>query len=136
MVAPMATFSHRIDADHRTLSDLRGTLLDWLGLHCDEVPTAATTVGDIDLVVTELAANVIDHTPSPWVQVVVTAAPAALTVEVSHGGDAAGLPDPESWGTIEDGDRGRGLRIVRALCDNIGIVRSHDVTAIRCRVIS
>jgi len=132
----MPTFSHRFDANHRTLSGLRGTLLEWLGKHRAAFPPAATTIADIDLVVTELAANVIDHTPSQWVQVVVTTTPSTLTVEVSHDGNAAGLPDAASWDTIASGERGRGLRIVRALCDEIGIIRSHDGTAIRCQVLS
>ncbi len=115
---------------------MRGELRAWLDCASGTTPLSPTDVGDIDLVVTELAANVIDHTDSPWVEVTVTAAASGLTVEVLHDGDAVGLPAIDSWDRIAGGERGRGLRIVRALCQEIEVVHGENGAAIRCRMLS
>ena len=135
MVVHMATFSQRFDADHRTLSTVRGALRDWLESHAGDL-TSDAGIGDIELVVTELAANVIDHSGSRWVDLAVTTEPSGLAIAVAQDGDASGLPDTASWDTEALGDRGHGLRIVRALCNEITIDRNGETTAVRCRLLS
>ena len=88
----MATFSHRFDADHRSLSDIRSEYRAWL--ESDERGRVAPESAiDADVVATELAANVIDHTDSPWVWLEITVTDTSLTVEVSHIGPATAVPE-------------------------------------------
>lgn len=132
----MATFSRRFDADHHTLSTVRGALRSWLDVQADDAVTSDAAIGDIDLVVTELAANVIDHSGSSWVDIAVTISTSGLEVGVTQSGDATGLPDTTAWGTATAGDRGHGLRIVEALCSEVTIERDGATTSVRCRILS
>lgn len=132
----MATFTQRFDADHRTLSTVRAALRDWIAVHAGGLPVSGTRSNDIELVVTELAANVIDHSDSPWVDIAVTTAGTGLNVAVAQVGEAPGLPDTTSWSAQTQGDRGHGLRIVGALCDEITIERDGETSVVRCRLLS
>ena len=132
----MSKFLRRFDADHRTLSDTRASYRAWFESDEAGVPASATTAIDTDVVVTELAANVIDHTASPWIWLEITSSPRAVTVTVSHIGPASTVPDVALWGVLEEGDRGRGLRMVRALCDQIEVDEHDEKTSIRCRLVT
>ena len=130
----MSRFTTRCDADHRSLSDLRGRLTSWL-LTDDTGPLLpGPLVADIDVVVTELGANVIDHTGSPWLQVSVDVGLDVVVLEASHIGSVHAIPPAESWGLLQVGDRGRGLRIVRALTRHIEIVGDDHRASVRCEM--
>lgn len=131
----MSTFSQRFEADHRTLSTTRSDYRAWFD--GDRV-TSGSTIDpiELDVVATELAANVIDHTDSPWVWLEITAAPTEVTVTVSHLGPSSAIPDVARWGALDEGERGRGLRMVGALCDQIEVESEGDTTSIRCRILS
>lgn len=130
----MSTFSQRFDAEHRRLSDIRSAYRAWFESDESDVPATASSVVDADVVVTELAANVIDHTNSPWVWLEITATRSTVTATVAHVGPASTVPDVALWGVLEEGDRGRGLRLVRALCDHVEVVAHGEKTSIRCRL--
>ena len=132
----METFTQGLNADHCTLSTVRGALRSWLDMHAASALTSESAMGDVDLVVTELAANVVDHSGSPWVDVAVTTTASGMDIAVGQDGDAAGLPDAASWSTVPDGDRGHGLRIVEALCTEVAVERNGETTVVRCRFVS
>jgi anti-sigma regulatory factor (Ser/Thr protein kinase) len=132
----MSTFSQRFDADHRILSTTRSDYRAWFESAGRVTPGSTIDPIDVDVVATELAANVIDHTDSPWVWLEITAAPTEVTVTVSHLGPASAIPDVAQWGALDEGARGRGLRMVRALCDQIEVGSEGDTTSIRCRLLS
>jgi anti-sigma regulatory factor (Ser/Thr protein kinase) len=90
-------------------------------------------IGDIGLVLTELAANAIDHTESEYVGVVLQVDSSAVSIEVANDGDSRSIPDVVGWGSLAEGDRGRGLRLVRALCDDIELAGDEQMTVVRCR---
>ncbi len=130
----MASFTTQFDADHRQLSDARQQLRAWLhgGDRADALSDDRRL--DIDVVVTELAANAIDHTEADDVEVVVRVGTTWATIEVTNTGPCDLVPPVERWGDLTQGDRGRGLRIVRALADDIDIMGDGHATTIRCRV--
>lgn len=132
----MSKFSQQFDADHRSLSNIRAAYRAWFESDETEMPASATGAIDTDVVVTELAANVIDHTDSPWVWLEITASPSTVMVTVSHIGPASKVPDVALWGVLDEGDRGRGLRVVRALCDRIEVAAHDEKTSIRCRLVT
>lgn len=129
----MATLVRRFDADHEALSDARGEVNEWLRDHADTEVVDETTALALDVVMTELAANVIDHTASPWVRLVVKLRPRHLMVEVANEGDMRAVPEVEQWGVLEEGHRGRGLRLVRRLGDDVDIRGDDDTTVVRWR---
>lgn len=83
---------------------------------------------------TELAANVIDHTDSEWVQVAIDVGDGVVIVEVTQNSSVLSVPPVECWGLLEEGDRGRGLRIVRALSRHIEISGNDVRTSITCEI--
>ncbi len=130
----MVTYRNRFPATHRSLSDARADIGQWLGAVEQPVTVPEQAVFDLDVVITELAANVIDHTPSPWIEVSIGLRDDHAVIEVSNAGGPAGLPPLERWGTLAEDERGRGLRLVRLLCSTIEIDGTDDRTAIACAV--
>ncbi|NND74189.1 MAG: ATP-binding protein [Ilumatobacter sp.] len=91
-------------------------------------------VVDVELVTSELVTNALEHTPADErrdVEVSVDLSDHALDVSVAA--PAAELP------RLSDGDvpvtarRGRGLYIVSALCDNVGVSASGSLVRVSCR---
>ncbi len=87
---------------------------------------------DLELVVSELATNVIEHTQSPTLTVVVSRTSDDWLIEVSDVGDLGILDDV----VLPDSSQpaGRGLFVVGALVDDMTIVEVGDSYAIRCRI--
>lgn len=88
--------------------------------------------GDLELVVSELATNVIEHTRSPTLTVVLSRTTGDWLVEVSDVADLGildhvALPDATQ-------PAGRGLFVVRSVVDEMSIVEVGDSYAIRCRI--
>lgn len=128
----MTSFAEDFPATHLQLSDVRRRVGAWMrGQGHDE---ASILVGDVELVITELAANVIDHTMSPWIRVAVELPGDRVTIEVAHHGSVHGVPAVEDWGELVEGSRGRGLRIVRALCNTIVVTGDLTRAHIRCDI--
>ncbi len=129
-----ATYTMDIPADHRHLSDGRIESMSWLESNlgsrarCDEI------VADASVVLTELASNVIDHTDSESIALRIEVHQTVVVVEVGNQGDTGVIPDVSQWGVLEEGDRGRGLRIVRAICRDIDISQSGPTAWIRASI--
>ena len=105
-----ASFHASIPPSHLNLSSLRHEVRAWLDARTDiDRPPSV----DVDVVVTELVANAIDHTDAPVIDLTLVAEGPTLRVEVANelGREEAVLAS--EW--AEAGARGRGLRIVAAL---------------------
>jgi len=119
----VTNFSEEISATHLALSDARQHVGAWLrgnGQH------SQTLIGDVEMVLTELGANVIDHTSSPWIRVAIALPGERVTVEIANQGAVDAVPPVESWG----------LRIIRALCAEVAVFGDEKSTHIRCDITS
>ena len=107
-------------ADERTLSEARDRVGDLLA----RLPFSADEIFDMKLAAGEALGNAIDHTCEGGVLVTVAAYPDRVTVEVSDCGCGFELSedeDPEEAGP--NAERGRGIRLMRLLCDSVSITR-------------
>lgn len=126
----MVSFARSFTADHEVLSALRQSVSEWLA---DQVESDQALVADVAVVLTELAANVIDHTDAAEIDIDLRVGDADVTLEVANAGPVGAVPPIEQWGHLREGDRGRGLRLIAALCDEV-VVSGDDLhTRIRCR---
>lgn len=125
------SFAEEFSATHHALSDVRHRVGAWLRTHGHD---SSVLVADVEMVLSELGANVVDHTGSPWIRIALELPGDRVTVEVSNQGSARVVPDVKDWGDLAEGTRGRGLRIVRALCTTIVVTGDEQRTHIRCDV--
>lgn len=92
----------------------------------------AATADDLELVISELATNVIEHTTSTTISVTVERTPHDWLIDVADAGDqlvlsqVPELPPPSA-------PNGRGLFVARSLVDDLEIIESPTSRTIRCR---
>ena len=109
---------------------LRHAVTEFLGRR--RVPS--TVVEDLELVVSELATNAIVHRSSDHAVAVRVVLSESIDVEVSNHGSAAGVPPVEEWRVAPPHETsGRGLGIVRRLCDDAAIRQDGDRVIVACR---
>jgi serine/threonine-protein kinase RsbW len=89
-----------------------------------------SVVSDLELAVSELATNVVQHAGSPEITVVLRHEPDRWVLDVSNPPgpsalDAAMLPEPDALS-------GRGLFIVQAVMDDVEIVDDDGHRYVRC----
>lgn len=117
----------RARAEPAALSDLRRRTRTFL----EQAGGDGPTVDDLELVVSELATNVIEHTSSPTITIAITRTDEEWIVDVADVDDLGILSDislpPMSSPT------GRGLFVVRALVDDVRVVETQHSHAVRCR---
>ena len=100
------------------------------------VPTSV--IDDVELVISELVTNAIIHPrlparADPAVQVRVTVTD-AIDVVVANHGDASTIPAVDAWAPAPAfAPSGRGLGIVRRLCDEVSVEQSGEWAVITCR---
>ena len=128
------TYRRQFPATHRSLSDARAAINEWVASSGHTASLPALIAADIDVVVTELAANVVDHTSSEWFGVVIGVEAQRVSVEVSNLGPCDRVPPVESWADLAVDERGRGLRIVGAICDPIVVAGDRTATTITCEM--
>lgn len=131
MRGSLVSFSRRIPANHVALSELRQAVSAWLNAELDSAHP--TVVADVALVLTELTANVVDHTDAAFVDVDLEVVGDRVTIEVRNEGTVYAIPPLQEWGGGSEGDRGRGLRLVAAFCDEVLIGGDEHRTRITCR---
>jgi anti-sigma regulatory factor (Ser/Thr protein kinase) len=95
----------------------------------------SVVVDDLELLTSELVTNAVIHPrpPAPTVHVRVAVAE-CIEVRVAHRGTAAALPPLDDWHPVPaTALRGRGLGIVRRLCDDVVVAQVGDQTVVTCR---
>ena len=123
------SFAEEFSATHHALSGVRRQVGAWLRTQGHD---SSVLVADVEMVLSELGANVVDHTSSPWISVALELRCDRVIVEVSNQGSARVVPAVAAWGDLAEGVRGRGLRIVRALCTTIVVTGDEQRTHVRC----
>ena len=118
----------RAKADALELSSVRHQVREFV----EQAGGGSGLAADLELVVSELATNVIEHTRSPTLTVSVSRSDGDWVVDVADVGDLSILDRVE----LPDLDEpaGRGLFVVSSIVDDIAIVEAGDAYAIRCRV--
>ena len=101
-----------------------------------ERSVSSVVVDDMELVASELVTNAIIHPvggPTHVVHVEVEVAD-AVTLSVSNVGPAAAIPPVEQWQPAPPlAMSGRGLGIVRRLCDAVAVRQVDDRAVVTCR---
>jgi two-component sensor histidine kinase len=92
----------------------------------------ASTADDLELVVSELATNVIEHTSSPTLTIGLVRTPEEWILDVADVEDLSILEDVELPAVTNA--FGRGLFIVTKLVDEIAIVDNGETHGVRCRL--
>ncbi len=90
-----------------------------------------STADDLELVVSELATNVIDHSASPTITIRIERTADAWLLEVADVEDRFLLADIALPASSEP--TGRGLFVVRSLVDDLELVETPASRALRCR---
>jgi serine/threonine-protein kinase RsbW len=94
----------------------------------------STVVDDLELVVSELVTNAIVHRSAGDAVAVLVMLGESIDVEVANHGSAAAVPPVGEWRVASpDEMSGRGLGIVRRLCDEAAIRQDGERVVVACR---
>lgn len=120
----------RFDADPANISAARRFVRSTIS---DSVPASVTS--DVQLIVSELVSNAIEHGSDPVVGLELVLGPDAVWVAVTTGAHAEALGATDTW-SVADADEvsGRGLGIVRQIADAVSIADRGDGAIVRARV--
>lgn len=105
--------------------------------YLDEERVPPDVAADLELVVSELAANAVDQRPDEHVRLTVTIRPDGVQVRVTNAVTDQGRPVDEwrrSPGNVDGGprERGWGLEIVEALTDTLSCEDADGWTSVVC----
>lgn len=90
-------------------------------------------LGDIELAVSELVTNAVEHGTGDAIQVAVDVSDTFLAVEVASVSDRSGVASPATWRPAPaDRVSGRGLHIVASVSDRVEVVDDPPRTVVRC----
>ena len=94
---------------------------------------SSTVVDDIELITSELVTNAVVHGRHGSIGVEVDTE-GEIVVTVSNLGPANAIPPIEEWRAASPlAPSGRGLGIVRRLCDDVAVLEIDDATVVVCR---
>lgn len=117
----------RVPARTVELAGLRRAVRMYVG----EAGGDESTADDLELVASELATNVIDHSASPTITITIGRTAEAWVIEVADVENRfllAGIALPAS-----SEPTGRGLFVVQSLMDDLEVVETATSRALRCR---
>ena len=119
-----------VGARARSVGDARHAVASFL--HTSAVPSVI--VDDLALVTSELVTNALVHPiPSDHPIRLDVSVGGAVTLEVSHWGPHSALPPVATWQPAPPAEpSGRGLGIVRRLCDDVAVRQDGGWTVISC----
>ena len=118
----------RASADPSVLSGVRSRIRQFV----EGAGGGSDLAADLELVVSELATNVIEHTRSPTLTVSISRTSEDWMVAVSDVTDLGILDDVALPDQTQAS--GRGLFVVESIVDDIAIVEMGESYAIRCRI--
>lgn len=118
-----------VDADLAAVPATRRAAARWLA----DAPVGPGTRDDILLVLTELVANAVAVAEGP-VAVALAVGSDGIRLSVANQPTDEALPAPDTWQDPgPEGDRGRGLAIVRRLCPQVTVSAAARGTEVVCR---
>ena len=117
----------RVPAQPDELSGLRRVVREYI----ESAGGDPTTADDLELVTSELATNVIEHTTSSTITITIERTPDAWMIEVSDVEDPFVLSDVAVLPATSQ-RAGRGLFVVRSLVDELEVVETSTSRALRC----
>jgi anti-sigma regulatory factor (Ser/Thr protein kinase) len=119
----------RLRARPADVSQARHAVADYL----DARGVSSIVVEDMELVTSELVTNAMVHGRRGSIGVEVDAEE-EVVVTVSNTGPAQAIPPIEEWRAASPlAPSGRGLGIVRRLCDDVAVLEIDDTTVVVCR---
>jgi serine/threonine-protein kinase RsbW len=119
----------RLRARPADVSQARHAVADYLGAR----GVSSIVVDDMELVTSELVTNAMVHGRRGSIGVEVDAE-GEVVVAVSNTGPAQAIPPIEEWRAAAPlAPSGRGLGIVRRLCDDVAVLDIDDTTVVVCR---
>ncbi len=124
----VAAIEVRVPAQTDELSGLRRIVREYV----DSAGGDRSTADDLELVTSELATNVIEHTTSTTITITIERTSDAWIIEVSDVDDPFVLADVAVLPAISE-RAGRGLFVVRSLVDELEVVETPTSRALRCR---
>lgn len=107
---------------------------DFVAIELGRLGASPRVVADFQLAASELATNVVEHSPHGAIRIAVEATPAQWVVAVTGGRfDPSAVGEPATWSMSTPlAHSGRGLGIVRRVMHDIAVERSGPWTRIRC----
>lgn len=124
----VASIEVRVPAQTDQLSGLRRIVREYI----ESAGGDRSTADDLELVASELATNVIEHTTSPTITISIERTPDEWVLEVSDVEGPFVLPEVAVLPATSDRS-GRGLFVVRSLVDELEVVETPTSRALRCR---
>ena len=124
----VAAVEVRVPAQTDQLSGLRRIVREYI----ESAGGDRCTADDLELVASELATNVIEHTTSPTITITIERTPDAWMIEVSDVEGPFVLSEVAVLPATSD-RAGRGLFVVRSLVDELEVVETPTSRALRCR---
>jgi anti-sigma regulatory factor (Ser/Thr protein kinase) len=119
----------RLRARPADVSQARHAVADYLSAH----GVSSIVVDDMELVTSELVTNAVVHGRRGAIGVEVDAE-GEIVVTVSNLGPAQAIPPIDAWRAASPlAPSGRGLGIVRRLCDDVAVLEIDDTTVVVCR---
>jgi anti-sigma regulatory factor (Ser/Thr protein kinase) len=120
----------QVAARARSVGEARRAVASFLS--ASAVPSVV--VDDIELVTSELVTNAVVHpVPSDHPIRICVSVGAAVMLEVAHHGPSTALPPVETWQMAAPAEpSGRGLGIVRRLCDEVQVSQEGGWAVVAC----
>ena len=100
-----------------------------------EFADRAEFVGDMELAVSELVTNAVEHgiNEPVTVNIAVVAEPPTVDISVRSVRSSSGIADPSTWsGPLPAVRTGRGLAIVRAVSDTVSVEEDDETVTVHC----
>lgn len=116
----------RVPTQESELRSVRNDVRSFLGDHC----ASEDVVTDIELAVSELATNVMQHSKADSVTVAMQRLATGWQIDVHDADGAPSFDDVEK--PPSDSVTGRGMFIVQAVMDEVSVVELGNNTIIRC----
>src|SRR4051794_19961044 len=121
-----------VEADPAQVTAARHAVVE----HLSRNGVSSVAVDDLELVASELITNAVVHPPvsSDAVVLVHVEVADSVAMTVANVGWADRIPPVDTWlPAAPDAVSGRGLGIVRRLCDEVAVEQRGELTVVRCR---
>jgi anti-sigma regulatory factor (Ser/Thr protein kinase) len=120
-------------ADTSSIGEARRFVREVTSGAIERVGPVSDLRGDLELAVSELVTNAVEHGHQEPVTVRVSVAPVAVTVSVRSVRTTKEISDPSTWaGPLPAMRTGRGLAIVRSVSDDVAVEADDSMVTVHC----